>query len=653
MDIRLRNCGVLDNLVQLLKNILLVYILYTLCRLCFLWTNAELYTHLSFGQIMHLLGSGLVFDSSAICYANAIIVLMFLFPLHVKEQKNYYTVAKWIFVVVNGLCLCANLADAVYFPFTGRRTTMNVFQEFHNEGTWNIVKIFAVEAIRHWPLLLAALAMIAALWWGFSAPCYRPERRAKRLVRYYAVNLVMLGACAYLCVGLMRGGFTHAVRPITISNANQYVNNPAEAGVVLNTPFSMLRTIGKKAFVDPNYMSVAEAETLYSPLHAMTDTAEFRDMNVVVIILESFSQQHIGFYQGREMFTPFLDSLLRTDALTYKYSFANGRKSIDGMPSVLSSIPSFVEPFFLTPAAMNHISGLARELSENKGYESAFFHGAENGSMGFEAFARASGFQKYYGRTEYNQDPNYGGDDDYDGMWAIWDEEFLQYFADRMSEMPQPFMTAVFTATSHHPFAVPERYKGVFPQGDVPLQQCIAYTDNALRLFFEKASRQPWFDNTIFVITADHIGQGVDPYYLTVLGRYTVPVIFYSPKLGLKGYDTDTVVQQIDIMPTVLGILGYDKEFVAFGQDILHTPADEKWAVHWVPEFQGYEFVKGEYLVRFDGKEVFAVYNYRQDPMQTTDLSSSIDPEQLRILTAELQSIIQQYMQRMISDNLK
>ena len=111
---------------------------------------------------------------------------------------------------------------------------------------------------------------------------------------------------------------------------------------------------------------------------------------------------------------PFLSELAQK-GMTFEYSYSSGRKSIDGMPSVLSSIPSFVEPFFLTPASMNDLSGIAGELSRNKGYTSAFFHGAENGSMGFQAFAKATGFQEYYGRTEYNQDPRYHGDDDFDG----------------------------------------------------------------------------------------------------------------------------------------------------------------------------------------------------------------------------------------------
>ena len=357
---------------------------------------------------------------------------------------------------------------------------------------------------------------------------------------------------------------------------------------------------------------------------------------------------------GRSVgFTPFLDSLIANHAMTWQYSYANGRKSIEGMPSTLSSLPNYVEPLFLTPASLNRMSGLARELGEQKGYTTAFFHGAQNNSMGFQAFARATGFQRYYGRTEYNEDPRFHGDDDFDGTWAIWDEEFLQFFALQMSSMQQPFMTAVFTASSHTPFDLPERYKDVFPKGEKEIQEAIAYTDHALRLFFEKASHEPWYKNTLFVITADHCSTHIDPFYMTSLGYFNVPIIFYAPgDSTLHGYDMQRVVEQTDIMPTVLSYLHYDKPYLAFGKDMLHTPAEETHALHWVPESSGYEFVKGPYALEFDGQEVTAAYCYRTDSVFAHDVLHTMPADTLDMMTRQMKSIIQQYMKRMNNDQL-
>ena len=303
--------------------------------------------------------------------------------------------------------------------------------------------------------------------------------------------------------------------------------------------------------------------------------------------------------------------------------------------------------------ALNDVSSIAGELTKNKGYSSAFFHGAMNGSMGFQAFARSVGFQKYFGRTEYNEDPNYNGDADFDGTWAIWDEEFLQFYCDRMSEMKEPFVTSVFTATSHGPFDLPERYKGKFPTGDDPLFETVAYSDYAIQRFFEKAEKQPWFENTLFVITADHTSGNCYPEYVTDLGYYNVPVIFYAPGLPeLKGLDKEKIVDQIDIMPTVLGILGYDRPYVGFGQDAFHTPASEKFAVNYLPSSGIYQFLKGDYLIQFDGEKVIHAYRFRTDVLMKDDVKDSMPQEVRKEMETQLKSIIQQYMQRMNNNEL-
>ena len=668
------NRATLHNLTSLIVNLLIVYVAYGLCRVLFVLGNLDLYPDMTFLRGLKFLLSGLIFDSSAIFWTNALVILAFLLPFHFKERRKYYQVVRWIYVVINALCVAANLCDIVYFRFTSKRTTASVFAEFANEGVGNLANVFADQFMRHWWLVLIFALIVAAFWFGYRSPLKpifsnKPRKASvnqPNLKIYYGAGILVFAVVGYVSIGMIRGGFTRAVRPITISNANQYADNPAEAAIVLNTPFSMIRTLGKRQMTVPDYMPEQEADATYMPLVTPTvpaDSLNAEGYNVVILIVESFSKQHIGFYNAEHnengtsgekvSFTPFIDSLLRDKALTFRYSYSNGRKSIDAMPSVLSSIPSFVEPFFLTPASMNDISGIARELTENKGYTSSFFHGAENGSMGFEAFANSSGFQKYYGRNEYKADKNYGGDRDFDGTWAIYDEEFMQFFADRLSEMPQPFVSALFTATSHVPYKIPERYDGVFPEGKDPIQRCVAYTDNALRLFFDKASKQPWFDRTIFVITADHSSGEVDSYYRSVLGHFAVPIVFYSPGIpSLKGYNETSIAQQTDIMPTLLSLLGYDRPVVAFGKDLINTPPEKTWAIHWLPADLSYEYLCGDYLLRFDGEKMTSAYRYRTDILQKENVLATM-PDSLKVAySTHLKAVIQQYMKAMNENTL-
>jgi phosphoglycerol transferase MdoB-like AlkP superfamily enzyme len=626
----------------------------------FVLANWTIYSGtLTWGHTLELFGAGLIFDTSAILYTNALVSVMMLFPLHWKEKQGYYKIVRWIYVICNSVAIYANLIDCVYFPFTGKRTTTSVFAEFSHEGAGNMAKIFAEQFLANWYLVVVAALISWLLWKLFRPVPSKVSSFSTRLPVYYITQVVVMLLAIPLFVAGMRGGFTTAVRPITISNANQYADRPAETGIILNTPFSIYRTLSKKPMLVPDYMSEQEATALFSPLHTPNDTAAFKPMNVVVFILESFSKQHFGYYNRTlrngtyKGFTPFLDSLITNHALTWQYSYANGRKSIEGMPSTLSSLPNYVEPLFLTPASLNRMSGIARELGEQKGYVTAFFHGAQNNSMGFQAFAHATGFQRYYGRTEYNQDPKRNGDEDFDGTWAIFDEEFLQFFADRMTEMQQPFMTAVFTASSHTPYSMPERYKNVFPKGEEALQESIAYSDHALKLFFETARKKAWFKNTLFVITADHTSRQIDPFYKTSLGYYTVPIILYAPgDESLHGYDTERVVEQTDIMPTVLSYLHYDKPYIAFGKDMLHTQPEETFALHWVPESNGYEFVKGDYVIEFDCEQVTAAYRYRTDSLLNHNVKTTMPAGTLQQMTLQAKSVIQQYMQRMNNDQL-
>jgi len=640
--------GMLEPLVTTLVNLLIVYGVYFLARVVYLLENWSYFSQgLSCSHVMEMLGGGLMFDTSAILVTNIPYIVLMLFPLHQKENPVYRQVCKWVFLVINGLALAVNLCDAVYFRYTMRRTTTTVFSEFSNEG--NLGGIFFTETLRHFYLVLVFALLVWAMYRLYRTTTL--DRRRLCWWRYDLTTLLSLAALAPFVVAGIRGGFTTAVRPITISNANQYVNRPVEAALVLNTPFSLYRTIGKDVFVVPDYYADAkEMERLFSPVHVPHDSLPMTKKNVVVLIVESFGREYIGAlnktleqstYRG---YTPCIDSLI-SKSITFSHSYCNGRKSIDGMPSILSSIPMFVEPFFLTPASMNHVSGIAA-LLDGEGYETAFFHGAQRGSMGFQAFARSTGFQQYYGREDYDADSRFGGDEDFDGMWAIWDEPFLQYYATKMSEMKEPFMTAIFTASSHHPYVIPEKYKEVYPEEGIIMHKCIRYTDMALGKFFQTASRQPWFQNTIFVLTSDHTNLSDHACYQTDLGGFCSPIIIYEP--GREPQLLDKIAQQIDILPTVMGLLHYQKPYFAFGIDVLNTPADSTWAVNYLNGI--YQYVKHGHVLQFDGEKTKAVYALTDSLMQHNLMGRVPQQPQME---RELKAIIQQYMERMTQDRLQ
>ena len=641
-----------SNIGAALLNMLVAYLVWMLSRVAFFVENWSTFApYMSWPLFKSMLHGALVFDTSALLYVNSLYLVLMLLPFHIKERKGFHKGLKWLFVVTNAVAIATNLMDSVYFQYTGRRSTVSVFTEFANEG--NIASILLTEFVHHWYLVLAFIILVFILWRCYTKPRLEVYRFG---FQYYISQAIALVVMIPLAIVGIRGSVTAGTRPITISNANEFVNRPVEASVVLNTPFSMIRSIGKKAFITPDYMPAEQLEAVYSPIHnhPVVDELSHKGKNVVILIVESMGKEYIGSlnpdlesgnYKG---YMPFVDSLV-PQSLTYQYSYANGRISMDAMPSILSGLPMMVEPFFLTPASLNDVDGISSML-DREGYSTAFFHGGHNISMGFSAYAHSIGYQQYYGLDEYCQSPKYGGMDDWDGKWAIWDEPFLQFTLDNIDGMKQPFLATVFTASSHHPYNVPEQYRdSLVDEGGQPIHKCVRYTDLALRRFFERASREPWYQNTIFVLVADHTNQASHDVYKTDLGLYSIPIIFYAPDGTLQpDVRSDMIVQQTDITPTLLHLLGYDKPYLAFGNDLLAASPDETWALSYNAGI--YQLVKGDLMLQFDGKKTTAVYRFKTDRLLKENLVGRL-PEQ-QTMEQLLKAIIQQYMSRMNENRL-
>lgn len=641
-----------NNIGAALLNMLVAYLVWMLSRVAFFAENRSTFApYMSWSLFKSMLHGALVFDTSALLYVNSIWLALMLFPLHLKERPGFHKALKWLFVVTNAIGVAMNLMDSVYFQYTGRRSTVSVFTEFANEG--NIASILLTEFVHHWYLVLAFAVLVFILWRCYTKPRLEVYRFGSH---YYISQLIAMVVMIPLAIVGIRGSVTAGTRPITISNANEFVNRPVESSVVLNTPFSMIRSIGKKAFVTPDYMPADQMEAVYTPVHAhpVVDERSLPGKNVVILIVESMGKEYIGSFNqdldggNYKGYMPFIDSLLQR-SLTFEYSFANGRISMDAMPSILSGLPMMVEPFFLTPASLNDVQGLPAMLTD-EGYSSAFFHGAHNISMGFSAYAHSIGYQRYYGLDEYCKSDKYGGMDDFDGKWAIWDEPFLQFTLDNIEGMKQPFLATVFTASSHHPYNLPEQYRdSLRDEGGQPIHKCVRYTDLALRRFFERASREPWYQNTIFVLVADHTNQTTHDIYKTDLGLYSIPIIFFTPDGSLPAqHDASTIAQQTDITPTVLHLLGYSKPYLAFGDDLLSVTPGQSWAFSYNAGI--YQFVKGDLMLQFDGTRTTAVYRFKTDKLLKQNLVGQLTEQQE--METQLKALIQQYMSRMNENRL-
>ncbi len=627
--------------VALVFRLALVMVLFAACRVGFFFFNLNSFSHVKTPYFWHLMKSGLVFDASAILYVNVLYIALMVFPLNIRFNRYYQISLKYLFVITNGFALAANVADFIYYKFTLRRTTVDIFRQFENET--NLAGLLYHFVVDYWYAVVVLLMFLFLLIVFYNVVRVRGPQ-LKNEMAYYVSGIVAMLIVITLFVGGVRGGYRLSRKPITVRNAGEFVKDPRDISIVLNTPFVILHTLGKTKVEELNHFSASELESIYNPVHVPSDSIPFGKKNVVVIILESFSKEFFGAlnrdkkYGKYDGYTPFLDSLIQS-SLTFDFSFANGQKSIDDLPSILSSIPSLNVTHFLSSG--NDMNSLPSLLGEN-GYHTSFFNGAPNGSTGFEDFMTEAGVQHYFGKTEYHNDV------DFDGIRGIWDEKFLNFYADKMNEFPQPFMSTFFSVSTHHPFKIPDEYDHLFKGGPLEIHKCVEYTDYSLELFFNKIKEMPWYENTLFVITSDHTSSEVEfPESHTSWGHYTVPIIFFAPDNSLASRSKQ-LAQQIDIMPSVLGYLHYDKPYVAFGRDILRE-SSEPFAINYN---HAYQFFQDQYFFQYDGTKPIGLYNFKKDRLLHRNLVNE-ESDLLQAMEKKTKAIIQQYNNRMIENRLK
>lgn len=616
--------------------------LFTITRLIFYWFNLESFQTTTFSQLAIIFWGGLRFDLTAVIYLNILYSLLMLLPINGKSHPVYSAITHYIFYITNGIGLALNSIDFVYYKFTSRRTTVLVFEEFSNETNYlqlayNFVfDYFLVVVI--WLLLLGVLVFL-------SKKVVVSSKKITSLISFFVQLVLFLMYSGLSIIGARSGLPPKQDFPLSPSDAGQYVENPGDIVLVQNTPFTMMMSLDKPKYAKQHYFKADALENEYSLLNSPDDSVAFNPLNIVVIMVEGLGREPVGVFNKNiengtyKGYTPFLDSLAN-HSLIFLNSYANSRKSIEGSPAVLASIPSLQMSFTVSNYSGNKINSLPGKLSK-KGYHTSFFHGAPNGSLGLNSFVTQAGIDHYFGKDEY------GNNDDFDGVWGIWDHLFLPYAINTMDSFGEPFISTIFSSSSHHPYKIPEALTTKLPEGKIEIHKSIRYADYALRELFETAKTKSWYQNTLFVITGDHTCRSYYPEYQTSVGAFTVPIILFQPNSNLVGIDS-TVVQQIDIMPTILNYLNYDKPYFAFGEDMLH-PKKDKFAISYYGN--AFQLIMDDWVLQYDLQKVVGLYNLQQDPVMMKNLVNKRPVIQAK-MTRKIQAFIQQHNNRMVEDRL-
>jgi len=634
------------HIILLFKRIALLILLFTITRIIFYLINYSTFSSIAIKDLASIFFWGIKFDVSAIVFINLLIILLHLIPGEFKNKNFYQLFLKIFFVVLNALILGTNLIDCEFFKFTKKRSTATLFDllgfgdsSVQNDAVGQIPRYI----IEFWYISLIWIGIILVLWFLSSRIPKEVNKLLvpkKKLTYLFQTGIFLVLITLFIYAG--RGGFQ--LKPLRIINAAAYTSSE-NIPLLLNTPFTIMKTIGKSALKEKNYFSDSEVEKLYSPIQQIKYDSAFQPKNVVVIILESFSKEYIGALNAGKGYTPFLDSLI-SQSLCFSNAFANGTQSIECMPSILAGIPSLMDnPLIASPYSSDKLNSIA-SLLKTKGYQTLMLHGGTNGSMGFDNFAQLASFDNYWGRSEYNNEK------DFDGKWGIYDEEFLQYTAKILNSTKQPFAACVMTLSSHHPYTVPVKYEKVFTKGTQPIHKVISYADFALQQFFASASKMSWYNNTLFVLCADHTGPAQELFYKNEIGRFAIPIIYFSPSDSTcKGLNDTLVTQQSDIMPSVLDYLKFENKFIAFGKSVFHK-SKNNFAINYIGGI--YQFIQNEYVLFFDGEKSVAFYHISTDKFLKSNLLEK-EKQLANSFEIQLKAIIQQYnnrlMQNRISEN--
>lgn len=628
-----------------------------LTRFLFYAYNVSDLSGIEFDQWPLMLWGGLRFDLCAVVYFNALFVLMRFLPFGFVRARWWIVSSNVVYAITNALMLALNIAEVPLFGFVGSRMRWeSLLAAFGDSNMVNILISYFGDY--WWAFVGGGLYIAFVIWLAFRPEIISPKPIFKNRLKLWAYRIAMLliaalfSVCA-ICSSLLNG------RLMSIGDVAWYVKSPVGVDVVLNTPFTVVRSIGKQCqiqpmrfFSDEALAAVRRPFTVFTETDTIAGVKKQKDKNVVIIVLESGAQlwlDALNIVNDDEPrgLMPFLDSIA-TRSLVCRHVMATGVASIGGITSIFGGFPAF-EPFRYPVSLYNtNILDAPVNLLKSLGYSSKAYFGGKPGSFNIDQMLRISGFDEVVTFAEY------GNRRDYDGKWGIFDHAMGGYAASDLASLPQPFVAGWFTISTHAPFVVPTDWQADgYKSATKTVQQTVEYTDRSLRHFFDIAKRQNWFENTLFVITADHGCRDLKgTKYASPYIKNHIPFIVYAPDGSIKpGEVKNGVMSQIDIAPSLMHIVGYDKPFISVGTDIFDAARPH----YGLSKIGGHRFmITGlKYVVMADSDLdwVLAVYDAVSDQELRQKLVD-YDSDEVDGMLMWARALMQDYTCRMVYNRL-
>lgn len=613
------------HIALLLKRLLLVLVVFTLLRLVFIMVNHH---YLQFGVVDNLLAFyyGLRFDISALVYLNGLFILLSLLWFNFTKTNLYQNILKVIYVTINATAVFLNLVDTGYIVFSGKRSGVEVFNL--SSELDGVVLNYLID---FWYLLLLLVAFIALLIF-----CY-PKIKNIAIEKVSAANRLfwIIFILTFAVLGA-RGGIR--LLPINTFDAARMLNSNM-VPVIVNTPFNMLMSLQQRGLEPLSFMGEKQAADIYSCEKKLNLNKTGK--NIVLLIVESLGKEYVGAYTGKKTYTPFIDSLMQYSKV-YLHAYANGKRSIEGIPAIMAAMPSMLQGDYISSYYQANKLNSTGSYLNHLGYDCSFYHGGKNGTMSFDNFLALTNGGAYFGLNQYPQ-----AEKDYDGHWGIYDKPYLSYVANELKQKATPFFASIFTLSSHHPYSIPEQEAGIYDRGTLPIHASIGYADNSLRNFFAEAKKQPWYSNTVFYLVADHSAENETEKFRTMAGKFEIPLIRFDPNNSIAVSDSSTI-QQTDIMGLILADAGFNGTYFSFGS------AQGKQSGFAIQKTDGfYQLIRWPYIYQIsEGSfKPLGFYCLKDDElMQKNLINARVYQEEIKGFDIFVKAFLQQYHQRLISN---
>lgn len=549
---------------------------FTLMRLALYFIYQDDFRSLGGIQVLESFAVGIRFDASMVAMVVGIpLLVMMMLPFRWSHHVYWQRLWGWFIFITLLLMLFMMAADTVYFGVVHRHAGAEIGTISQDMASMTMLALSQYSGLL---FLFGLISVAGAFAWRYLTH-HIPPAPGRIWMRMASILVGFL-----LLAILGRGGISG--KPISVGEAF-FSNSLPQGYLALNGAFAIARAINDSAPPPKVFMEQAEAiarthnylagkgAPYYDknyPLFHQARAAHSKpgaQPNIVVLMLESWGAIHIDAMRKQMNLpalgvTPNFDSLAQNGRL-YTRFYANGQRSIQGAAAVLAGMPTLPGMPFLGEGLEQNQQSFLGEIAQKQGYETFFLQSSDRSSLRFDAIAARAGFSTYLGNEDI---PELHEHKKAASTWGTWDHNTFQEASKRFAAAHKPFLGYVFTSTSHIPWLIPDdrwkKYSGGTDQDKA--QNAIYYADWALGELIASAKKEGYYDNTIFVLLADHTSEFVENID-NAPNLFHIPLLLVGP--GIKPGIDERIGSQFDILPTLMDLAGWSADYASLGRSLL------------------------------------------------------------------------------------